>query len=106
MSTFIGQLIGFAAIVFLVVRYVVPPVRNLMAARQKTVRQQLDDSAAAAERLTESTTAHSKAVEAAKSDAERVVEEAKVDAERIAEQLAGPGRDRCGAHQGTGCAPG
>jgi ATP synthase F0 subunit b/ATP synthase F1 delta subunit len=87
MSTFIGQLIGFAAIVFLVVRYVVPPVRNLMTARQKTVRQQLDDSAAAAERLTESTTAHSKAVEAAKSDAERIVEEAKVDADRITEQL-------------------
>ncbi|MEE6137748.1 F0F1 ATP synthase subunit B/delta [Mycobacterium sp. 050128] len=87
MSTFIGQLIGFAAIVFLVVRYVVPPVRNLMAARQNTVRQQLEDSAAAAERLTESTTAHSKAVEAAKSDAEQVVEEAKVDAGRIAEQL-------------------
>ncbi len=76
MSTFIGQLIGFAAIVLLVVRYVVPPVRK-----------QLDESAAAAERLTESTTAHSKAVEAAKSDAERVVEEAKVDAERITEQL-------------------
>lgn len=87
MSTFIGQLIGFAAIVWLVVRYVVPPVRNLMAARQNTVRQQLEDSAAAAERLTESTTAHSKAVEAAKSDAEQVVEEAKVDAGRIAEQL-------------------
>jgi ATP synthase F0 subunit b/ATP synthase F1 delta subunit len=87
MSTFIGQLVGFAAIVFLVVRYVVPPVRRLMAARQDTVRQQLSDSAAAAERLTESTTAHSKAVEAAKSDAEQVVEEAKTDATRITEQL-------------------
>jgi ATP synthase F0 subunit b/ATP synthase F1 delta subunit len=87
MSTFIGQLIGFAAIVFLVVRYVVPPVRNLMTARQNAVRQQLDDSAAAADRLTESTTAHSRAVEAAKSEAQRVVEEAKADAERITEQL-------------------
>ncbi len=87
MSTFIGQLVGFAVIVFLVVRYVVPPVRNLMAARQNTVRQQLDDAAAAADRLTESTTAHSKAVEAAKSEAKRVVEEAQVDAERITEQL-------------------
>jgi ATP synthase F0 subunit b/ATP synthase F1 delta subunit len=87
MSTFIGQLVGFAAIVFLVVRYVVPPVRRLMAARQDTVRQQLSDSAAAAERLTESTTAHSKAVETAKSDAEQVVEEAKTDAARITEQL-------------------
>jgi ATP synthase F0 subunit b/ATP synthase F1 delta subunit len=87
MSTFIGQLVGFAAIVFLVVRYVAPPVRRLMAARQDAVRQQLSDSAAAAERLTESTTAHSNAVEEAKSDAERVVEEAKTDAARITEQL-------------------
>ena len=87
MSTFIGQLIGFAFIVFLVVRYVVPPVRNLMTARQNSVRQQLEDSAAAADRLTESTTAHSKAVEAAKSEAKRVVDEAKADVERITEQL-------------------
>jgi ATP synthase F0 subunit b/ATP synthase F1 delta subunit len=87
MSTFIGQLLGFAAIVFLVVRYVVPPVRGLMANRQKAVRQQLDDADAAADRLTESTSAHSKAVEAAKSEAKHVVEEARSDAERIAEQL-------------------
>ena len=87
MSTFIGQLVGFAAIVFLVVRYVVPPVRRLMAARQDTVRQQLKDSAAAADRLTESTTAHSKAVEEAKAESKRVVEEAETDAKRITEQL-------------------
>ncbi len=87
MSTFIGQLVGFAAIVFLVVRYVVPPVRRLMTARQEAVRQQLKDSAAAADRLTESTTAHSKAVENAKSEAERIVEEAQTDSGRITEQL-------------------
>ncbi len=87
MSTFIGQLVGFALIVFLVVRYVVPPVRRLMAARQEAVRQQLEDAAKAADRLTESTTAHSKAVEAAKSEAKRVVEEAQTDAGRITEQL-------------------
>ncbi|OMC53541.1 F0F1 ATP synthase subunit B/delta [Mycobacterium sp. IS-836] len=87
MSTFIGQLIGFAVIVFLVMRYVVPPVRNLMTARQSAVRQQLEDSAAAATRLTESTEAHSKAVEAAKEEAKGVVEEAKADAVRITEQL-------------------
>lgn len=87
MSTFIGQLVGFAAIVFLVVRYVAPPVRRLMAARQAAVRQQLKDAAAAGDRLTESTTAHSKAVEAAKAESKRVVEEAESDAKRIAEQL-------------------
>lgn len=87
MSTFIGQLVGFAAIVFLVVRYVVPPVRRLMAARQDAVRQQLKDAATASDRLTESTTAHSKAVEDAKTEGERVVEEAQTDAGRIVEQL-------------------
>lgn len=87
MSTFIGQLFGFAVIVFLVVRYVVPPVRKMMTARQEVVRQQLADSAAAADRLTESTTAHSKAVEAAKEEAELVVAEARADAERITEQF-------------------
>jgi ATP synthase F0 subunit b/ATP synthase F1 delta subunit len=87
MSTFIGQLIGFAVIVFLVVRYVVPPVRRLMTARQETVRQQLEDSAAAADRLKEANQAHSKAVEEAKSEAKRLVEEAQGDAERITEQM-------------------
>lgn len=87
MSTFIGQLIGFAAIVLLVVRYVVPPVRRLMATRQDTVRQQLKDSAAAADRLKESTTAHSNAVESAKAEAEQLVEEAQTDVGRIAEQF-------------------
>ncbi|KQH76318.1 ATP F0F1 synthase subunit delta [Mycobacterium gordonae] len=87
MSTFIGQLIGFAAIVLLVWRYVVPPVRKLMTARQETVRQQLEDSEKAAKRLTESTTAHSQAVERAKEEAAELVEEAKSDSERIEEQM-------------------
>jgi len=87
MSTFIGQLVGFAVIVYLVVRYVVPPVRNLMTARQNTVRQQLNDSAAAAYRLAEASEAHDKAVADAKVEAKRVVEEAQADAGRITEQL-------------------
>jgi ATP synthase F0 subunit b/ATP synthase F1 delta subunit len=87
MSTFIGQLVGFAVIVWLVWRFVVPPVRNLMTARQNTVRQQLNDAAAAADRLAEASQAHSKAIEDAKVEAKRVVEEAQTDAERITEQL-------------------
>ena len=87
MATFLGQLLGFAVIVWLVWRYVVPPVRRLMAARQDTVRQQLADSAAATERVKVAGKAHEKAIEEAKVEAKQVVEEAKADAERIAEQL-------------------
>jgi ATP synthase F0 subunit b/ATP synthase F1 delta subunit len=87
MSTFLGQLIGFAVIVWLVWRYVVPPVRKMMVDRQNTVRQQLDDASAAADRLAESKQAHDKAREDAKAEAKRITEEAQSDAGRVAEQM-------------------
>jgi ATP synthase F0 subunit b/ATP synthase F1 delta subunit len=87
MSTFLGQLGGFAAILLLVWRYVVPPVRKLMADRQGVVRQQLADSAAAADRLAEASRAHEKAKEDARAEAKRITEEAQSDAKRIGEQL-------------------
>jgi ATP synthase F1 delta subunit/ATP synthase F0 subunit b len=87
MSTFIGQLFGFVVIIVLVWRYVVPPVRKMMVDRQKVVRQQLDDAAAAADRVAEASRAHDKAREDAKAEAKRITEEAESDAKRIAEQL-------------------
>jgi ATP synthase F0 subunit b/ATP synthase F1 delta subunit len=87
MSTFIGQLVGFAVIVWLVVRFVVPPVRKMMADQQNAVRQQLADSATAADRLAEASRAHEKAKEDAKAEAKRITEEAQSDAKRIVEQL-------------------
>lgn len=87
METFIGQLVGFAVIVLLVWRYVVPPVRRMMTARQEMVRQQLADAKEAAERVERSERAHSRAVESAKDESERLIEEAKADSARIAEQL-------------------
>jgi F-type H+-transporting ATPase subunit delta len=87
MLTFIGQLIGFALIVYIIWRYVVPPVRRLMANRQEAVRKQLDESASAEQRLEESKNAHQKAIEEAHAEAERVIAEARADAESIAEQL-------------------
>ncbi len=87
MSTFIGQLVGFAVIVWLIWRYVVPPVRKLMTDQQNTVRQQLADSSAAADRLAEASRAHTKAKEDASAEARRLTEEAQSDAKRIGEQL-------------------
>jgi F-type H+-transporting ATPase subunit delta len=87
MSTFIGQLIGFAVIVFLLWRYVVPPVRKMMTSQQDNVRKQLEESAESKKRLVEAETAHEKAVEQANAEAKRVTEEARVDSERILEQL-------------------
>jgi F-type H+-transporting ATPase subunit b/F-type H+-transporting ATPase subunit delta len=87
MSTFIGQLVGFAVIVFIVWRYVVPPVRRMMTNQQENVRKQLEDSAEAKKRLDEAEKAHEKALEQAKAEAKQVTEEARVDAQRLVEQL-------------------
>jgi F-type H+-transporting ATPase subunit delta len=86
-DVFLGQLVGFIVIVLLVWRYVVPPVRKMMADRQNTVRQQLEEAAAAADRLKEASRAHNRAVEDAKAEAKRVTEEAQADAVRIGEQM-------------------
>ncbi len=87
MSTFIGQLIGFAVIVWLLNKYVVPPVRKLMAEQKDAVRDQLDDSAKAAARLAAADQYHAKRVDEGRAEARRIVDEARTDSVRIAEQL-------------------
>jgi ATP synthase F0 subunit b/ATP synthase F1 delta subunit len=87
MSTFIGQLIGFLVIVFLIWRYVVPPVKTMMRNQQEAVRVALEESAAAAKKLADADAMHAKALEDAKNEAARVTGEAKSDSSRIAEQL-------------------
>ena len=87
MSTFIGQLVGFAVIIFLLWRYVVPPVRTMMKNQQETVRRQLAENAEAKQLVADADTQHAKALEEAKAEAAKVIDEARHDAEKIAEQL-------------------
>ena len=87
MSTFIGQLVGFAVIVFLIWKYVAPPVRNMMKTQQETIRTQLTDNSEAAKKVADADKEHAKALEQAKAEAAKVIEEAKHDAEKIGEQL-------------------
>jgi ATP synthase F1 delta subunit/ATP synthase F0 subunit b len=88
MSTFIGQLIGFAVIAWIIWRYVAPPVRTLMQKQQDAVRTALAESAEAAKKLTDADAEHAKALENAKVESAKVTDEAKHDSERIAAQLA------------------
>lgn len=87
MSTFIGNLIGFAVVIWLVRRYVAPPVRRLMTGRQEQLRNQFEESAEAKRRLAHARDAHADAVEEAEVKAQRLIEQAQADARRLAEQL-------------------
>ncbi len=87
MSTFLGQLAGFAVIVWLFMAYVLPPLRTLMAKQQDAVRVALAESASASDKLDSAAELHAKAIEGAKAEADRVTAEARHDSVRIAESL-------------------
>ena len=61
MSTFIGQLIGFAVVAWLIWKFVVPVLKKAVATRQETVGQQIIDSEAAAASAKDAEIAHEKA---------------------------------------------
>ena len=87
MSTFIGQLVGFLVILWIINKYVVPPVRKLMADQKEAVRNQLDESAQATKRLAAADQFHTQRVEQGAAEGRHIVEEARTDSVRIAEQM-------------------
>lgn len=87
MLTFIGQLIGFAVIVAIIWKYVVPPVQTLMTKQQDAVRHALAESAEAAQKLADADKMHAKALADAKASSAKVTAEAENDSERIKAQL-------------------
>ena len=102
MSTFIGQLVGFAVIVFLLWKYVVPPVRTMMKNQQDTVRTQLAEHAEAEKKVADADKEHAKALEEAKAEAERGDRGGAAGRGEDRRAASGPGRRRAGAHQGAG----
>ncbi len=87
MDIFIGNLVGFAIIVFIIWKWVVPPVRNLMKKQQDAIRAALAESAEAAQKLADADAMHAKAVADAETEAGKVTDEARQDSERIAAAL-------------------
>ncbi|MGO4444039.1 F0F1 ATP synthase subunit B/delta [Mycobacterium sp. 2YAF39] len=87
MSTFIGQLIGFAVIVFILMKWVAPLVRDMMRKQQDAIRAALEESAEAAKKLEDADAMHARAVEDAEAESAKVTDEARQDSERIAAAL-------------------
>ncbi|MEH3155765.1 MAG: F0F1 ATP synthase subunit B/delta [Gordonia paraffinivorans] len=88
MSIVIVNLIGFAVIVAVVVRYIRPPVAKAMKSQQDAVADQIAESEKAKKRLQEARDAHANAVEEARATASQIREEARADAQAISEELA------------------
>lgn len=87
MGAFIGELIAFAVVIFILWRYVVPPVRRMMRTEQESVRKQVEDSEAASKRLEEAEAKYRDALEEARTEAAKIRDSARAEAQNIVDGM-------------------
>ncbi len=86
-ATFLVELFAFFLVLYILWRFVVPPVSRAMAARQETIRRQLDEGRESKERLEAAEAEFQRALLETKADAQRIRDEARADGLVIIEEL-------------------
>ena len=86
-GTLIAELIAFLIVLFVLWRYVVPPVSKAMAERQAMIKAQLDEGRQASERLKQAEADYRKAMEEARTTAATIRDQARADAAAIREEM-------------------
>ena len=81
-ATFIVELVAFLIVVFLLGKYVLPPLNRVMDERQATIRQALADAEEAKRRSAEAEEEYKRIISEARTQARTVVEEANKMAEQ------------------------
>ena len=87
MAILISEIFAFLIILYVLYRFVVPPVRTLIKNRQESVQQQVDDAEEAERLLAEAEQRYEKAVSEAREEAARMRDDARADSTRIREEL-------------------
>lgn len=87
MAEFIAELVGFVVILFVLYRFVLPLVKNMVRTRQETVQQQVEAAEEAERKLAEAQQRFDSAVAESRNEAARIRDDARADATRIREEL-------------------
>jgi F-type H+-transporting ATPase subunit b len=87
LSTVLAEVVGFLIVLFVLYRYVLPPLRRMTNNREEQIRQQVEDARQARQRLEDAQAQYQKALEDARQDAARIRDDARADAERIAQEV-------------------
>jgi F-type H+-transporting ATPase subunit b len=87
MAVFIAELVGFVVMMYVLYRYVVPPLQTMVKARQDTIQQQVDAAEAATKQYQEAEQKLESAIADARNEAARIRDDARADAGRIREEL-------------------
>jgi F-type H+-transporting ATPase subunit b len=92
-ATFIAELVAFVIILFIIGKYIVPPVQKAMRERQAMIDQQAQDADDARAKLAEAEDAYKNALTEARVEAAQIRENARAEAQRTVEEL------RAAAHE-------
>jgi F-type H+-transporting ATPase subunit b len=87
LGEWIGELIAFFVVLYVLWRYVVPPVRKMMKSQQETVAKQVEDAKVAAERLAAAEKQYSEVLAEARTEAAKIRDAARADGQRIVEEM-------------------
>lgn len=86
-AKYIAELVAFAIIVLVVLRYVVPPIRRAMTARQSAISKQIEEARETSARLAEAEKTYGEALAEARTEAAKIRDGARADAEHIVVEM-------------------
>ncbi|HEX4361269.1 MAG TPA: F0F1 ATP synthase subunit B, partial [Pseudonocardia sp.] len=86
-GTIIAELVAFLIILFVLWKYVVPPLSKSLQDRQDMVQKQVEDAEGAARKLKAAEERYDKALAEARTEAAKIRDTARADGERIREEL-------------------
>lgn len=86
-GTFLAEILAFLLVLFVLRRYVVPPLQKAMAQRQLMIKTQIEEAQAARERLEAAEVEYRQAIADTKAEATRIREEARAQGQQIVDEL-------------------
>ena len=86
-AVWVAELVGFALMLFVLWRYVLPLVKNMVTKRQDEIQRQVDEANEATRKLEDAHARFDNAVQQAETEAARIRDDARADATRIREEL-------------------
>src|SRR5262245_47342573 len=92
-ATFIAELIAFVIILFVLGRYVVPPVQKALRDRQEIIHKQMEEADATSAKLAQTEADYRQAMKDAGTKAAQIREEARADAVAIREEMLARARE-------------
>ncbi len=87
MVKFAAEIFGFLVIIVVIYRYIVPPLRKAMTARQATIGSEFDEARKAKEDAEAAETKYKKSIGRAEQEAAQLRDSARAQSEQILEEL-------------------